>query len=130
MKRVKLRFAGLEVEFADRDRALQQVLEWAEKGTWHPLVVFGPEGCGKNRLAEAGRRSTQGDGLRRLLPTPAGQGFRSGSGGGGLVEHNLLVDAITYRDPSLWVDEPPPERDLELRIGKHVAWQTLLPGKP
>ena len=47
MKRLKLRFAGLEVEFADRDRALQQVLEWAEKGTWQPVVVFGPEGCGK-----------------------------------------------------------------------------------
>jgi energy-coupling factor transporter ATP-binding protein EcfA2 len=47
MRRVKLSFAGLEVEFADRDRALQQVLEWAEKGTWHPVVVFGPEGCGK-----------------------------------------------------------------------------------
>jgi energy-coupling factor transporter ATP-binding protein EcfA2 len=47
MRRVKLRFAGLEVEFADRERALQQVLEWAERGTWHPVVVFGPEGCGK-----------------------------------------------------------------------------------
>ena len=47
MKRVKLRFAGLEVEFADRDRALQQVIEWTEKGTWQPVVVFGPEGCGK-----------------------------------------------------------------------------------
>jgi energy-coupling factor transporter ATP-binding protein EcfA2 len=47
MKRVKLPFAGLEVEFADRDRALQQVLEWSEKGTWQPVVVFGPEGCGK-----------------------------------------------------------------------------------
>ena len=47
MKRVELRFAGLEVEFADRDRALAQVVEWAEKGTWQPVVVFGPEGCGK-----------------------------------------------------------------------------------
>jgi len=50
MRRVKLRFAGLEVEFADRERALQQVLEWAEKGTWQPVVVFGPEGCGKTAL--------------------------------------------------------------------------------
>ena len=47
MRRVKLRFAGFEVEFADRDRGVQQVFEWAEKGTWHPIVVFGPEGCGK-----------------------------------------------------------------------------------
>ena len=50
MKRVKLRFADLEVEFTDRDRALQQVLEWSEKGTWQPIVVFGPEGCGKTAL--------------------------------------------------------------------------------
>ena len=47
MRRLKLPFAGLEVEFADRDRALQQVSEWAERGTWQPVVVFGPEGCGK-----------------------------------------------------------------------------------
>jgi energy-coupling factor transporter ATP-binding protein EcfA2 len=47
MRRVKLRFAGLEVEFADRDGGIQQVQEWSEKGTWQPIVVFGPEGCGK-----------------------------------------------------------------------------------
>ena len=45
--RVKLRFAGLEIEFTDRERAIQQVLEFAEKSTWYPVVVFGPEGCGK-----------------------------------------------------------------------------------
>ena len=48
MRRVKLPLApGLEVEFADRDRALQQVQEWSERGTRFPVVVFGPEGCGK-----------------------------------------------------------------------------------
>jgi len=47
VKRVKLSFAGLEVEFVDRDRAIQQVLEWSERGTWFPIVVYGPEGCGK-----------------------------------------------------------------------------------
>jgi hypothetical protein len=48
VKRVKLSFApGLEVEFVDRDRAIQQVLEWSERGTRFPVVVFGPEGCGK-----------------------------------------------------------------------------------
>jgi energy-coupling factor transporter ATP-binding protein EcfA2 len=45
--RVKLRFAGLEVEFADRDRGIRHVYELAEKGTRFPVVVFGPEGCGK-----------------------------------------------------------------------------------
>jgi hypothetical protein len=43
-----------------------------------------------------------------------------------LVEKNLLVDSITYRDPPLWIDQPPPERDLELGIGKNAAWQTPL----
>jgi len=47
VKKVKLDFAGLKVEFCDRERALLQVEEFAERGTWHPIVVFGPEGCGK-----------------------------------------------------------------------------------
>jgi replication-associated recombination protein RarA len=47
MKRVKLSFASLKIEFCDREGAIQQVEELAEKGTWHPVVVFGPEGCGK-----------------------------------------------------------------------------------
>lgn len=38
------------MEFTDRDRALKQVEEWAEKSTWRPVVVFGPEGCGKTAL--------------------------------------------------------------------------------
>jgi hypothetical protein len=38
----------------------------------------------------------------------------------------MIVDEITYRSPWLWVDEPPPERDPVLGIGKHVAWQTPL----
>jgi len=47
MRRTKLDFVGLEIEFCDRERAIRQVEEFAERGTWHPLVVFGPEGCGK-----------------------------------------------------------------------------------
>ena len=49
VKRVKLSFApGLEVEFVDRDRAIQQVIEWSERSTRFPIVVYGPEGCGKS----------------------------------------------------------------------------------
>ena len=48
VKRIKLSLApGLEVEFVDRDRAIQQVIEFGERGTRYPVVVFGPEGCGK-----------------------------------------------------------------------------------
>ena len=48
MRRVELELASsLVVEFADRERALGQVVEFAEEGTRWPVVVFGPEGCGK-----------------------------------------------------------------------------------
>ncbi len=51
MIKVELKFApGLWMEFTNRDRALKQVEEWAEKSTWRPVVVFGPEGCGKTAL--------------------------------------------------------------------------------
>ena len=50
MKKVKLLFAGLEVEFADREKAISQLQEWVEKGTWQPVVIYGPEGCGKTTL--------------------------------------------------------------------------------
>ena len=45
--RIRLRFDDLEVEFIDRVRGIEQVYEFAEKGTRFPVVVFGPEGCGK-----------------------------------------------------------------------------------
>ncbi len=55
MRRVKLTFAGREVEFVDREVALRQ-LEWiAERGNTHPLVVYGPEGCGKTALLRQAR---------------------------------------------------------------------------
>ncbi len=47
MKRVKLSFAGLQVEFVDRDLALKLIEEWAGRGTGLPRVIYGPEGCGK-----------------------------------------------------------------------------------
>jgi predicted AAA+ superfamily ATPase len=48
LQRVKLSFAkGLEIEFIDRERAIKQVYEIGEKGTRCPVIVYGPEGCGK-----------------------------------------------------------------------------------
>jgi len=43
-----------------------------------------------------------------------------------LIEKNLVMTSITYRDPPLWIDQPPPEEDLELGIGRRVAWHTPL----
>jgi len=49
VKRIKLMFApGLEVDFVDRNRAVEQIYKFCEKGTAAPVVVYGPEGCGKS----------------------------------------------------------------------------------
>jgi len=51
VRRVRLRLVrDVEVEFVDRDVALRQFAEIAERGTRFPLVVYGPEGCGKTAL--------------------------------------------------------------------------------
>jgi len=42
-----------------------------------------------------------------------------------LIEKNLIV-RVWDRKPYLWVDQPPPEKDPELGIGRHYAWQTPL----
>ena len=43
---MRLRLAGVEVEFVDRGVALGQIGELAERGTYPVYVVYGPEGCG------------------------------------------------------------------------------------
>jgi hypothetical protein len=43
-----------------------------------------------------------------------------------LVELNLIVDSIPRRENWLWIDQPPPEKDLELGVGRRVGWQTPL----
>jgi DNA helicase TIP49 (TBP-interacting protein) len=48
VRRIKHEFVpSVKTEFTDRDRALARVVEWAEKSTRRPVVMFGPEGCGK-----------------------------------------------------------------------------------
>ncbi len=41
-----------------------------------------------------------------------------------LVELNLIIDDIPEREEYQWIDQPPPEKDEELGIGKYVAWQS------
>lgn len=43
-----------------------------------------------------------------------------------LVELNLATEIPEWRDPRYWIDQPPPEKDPELGIGRYVAWQTPL----
>jgi len=49
IEKVKLRFTCLSIiDLVDRDKAVQQVYEFGERGTGFPVVVYGPEGCGKS----------------------------------------------------------------------------------
>ena len=41
-----------------------------------------------------------------------------------LVQRNMIVEMMPYRDPDLWLDEPPPERYPELGIGRFYSWPT------
>ncbi|WP_292000248.1 ATP-binding protein [Caldivirga sp.] len=43
-----------------------------------------------------------------------------------LVDLNLIVDTIPERLSHLWIDTPPPEKDLEIGVGKDNAWQAPL----
>jgi len=47
VKRVKVSFADMLVEFVDRERAIEQIGEIGRRGTYFVYVVYGPEGCGK-----------------------------------------------------------------------------------
>ena len=40
------------------------------------------------------------------------------------MHRNLIFYDVSFRRPELWVDESPPEKDLELGVGRYVAWQT------
>ncbi len=50
VRRVRLNFANTQVEFIDRERALEQVREWAERSTFPVQVIYGPE-LRKDRMA-------------------------------------------------------------------------------
>ncbi len=43
-----------------------------------------------------------------------------------LVDLNLVVTALYDRNPRVWLDEPPPEYDPEIGVGRYMAWQTPL----
>jgi len=51
MRKIKLVFTrDVEIDFSDREKALKQIYEVSEKGTSYPLIIYGPEGCGKTSL--------------------------------------------------------------------------------
>jgi len=70
MRRVKLKFANREVEFVDRDVALRQLEEIAERGTVSPIVVYGPEGCGKTALLRQAKEVLEDCGYSVVYANP------------------------------------------------------------
>jgi len=76
VRRVKLSFAkGVEVEFRDRERAIHQVEEFAESGTRHPVVVFGPEGCGKTAWLKQAAETLRELGFEAIYVDPMRKDF-------------------------------------------------------
>ena len=74
-RRVRLVFApGVEVEFVDRERGLRQVKELAERGTRFPLVVYGPEGCGKTAFLRQALEVLKSLGYSVVYVNPLGRG--------------------------------------------------------
>ncbi|MGC9227750.1 ATP-binding protein, partial [Caldivirga sp.] len=47
MRKIRLGFADVTVDFVDREQALKRVEDWVDRGTYPVQVVYGPEGCGK-----------------------------------------------------------------------------------
>jgi len=72
MRRVRVKFANLDIEFTDRDWAIEQVIDWGERGTWHPIVIYGPEGCGKSALLKQAAAILRDLGYEVFLPEPIG----------------------------------------------------------
>jgi hypothetical protein len=50
MKRIRVGFANTLIQFVDRDKGVKQIYEFGERGTGFPIVIYGPEGCGKSVL--------------------------------------------------------------------------------
>jgi energy-coupling factor transporter ATP-binding protein EcfA2 len=75
VKRVKLRFADIEVEFADREAAIRRVEEWAERGTYPVQVIYGPEGCGKTAWLKQSTELLKGAGYDVIYVDPLHREF-------------------------------------------------------
>jgi len=76
MKRIRLSFtADVEVEFCDRERAIRQVEELAERGTRYPLVIFGPEGCGKTAWLKQAAETLRESGFEAIYIDPMRKEF-------------------------------------------------------
>jgi len=92
MGRVRLLFApGVEVGFVDRRRGLEQFEELAVRGTRLPIVMFGPEGCGKSSLLKQGAEILRDHGFDVIYVDPLHRDFMAYTDVGDIVRR--LVEA-------------------------------------
>jgi len=73
MKRIRVSFADRKIEFIDRDIALKQVEKFAERGTRFPIVIYGPEGCGKTALFKQAKAILEDFGYSVIHINPSGE---------------------------------------------------------
>ena len=156
-KRVELYFApGIIVEFTDRDRGVRLVYEIGERGTRFPLVVFGPEGCGKSawlkQAAEMLRElnydviyvdvlhkelTVHSDVRETIKRTSDIAAEASGLPAikladlvvvlaGELVKKWRRKRIALLIDELSWINKTPLEKDPDVGIGRELAWQTPL----
>lgn len=70
-KRIRVRFArDLEVDFTGRISAIERVIKWGEEGMSQPVVVFGPEGCGKSTWLRQTIEILKGMGYKAIYVNP------------------------------------------------------------
>lgn len=128
----------MEVEFADRDVAVGQIEELAERGTYPVHVVYGPEGCGKTAFFRQAKALPEERGYHvvyfsplekeaewRLDITEEAEDKRAMIDLiNKLVKRNLVVDYLPSREPYMRIDQPPPWT-------RGWAWgRTSLGGRP
>jgi len=92
VRRIKFSLvSGLDVDFVDRDVAIQQVIKWAGRGTGFPIVVFGPEGCGKTSWLLQSVEVLREAGFDVIYFNPMRRGFEVEVGIESLRQHALNV---------------------------------------
>ncbi|ADM28491.1 ATPase [Ignisphaera aggregans DSM 17230] len=70
MKKAKISFTGKEIEFIDRDIGIRQIEEFAERGVVSPIVIYGPEGCGKTALFKQAKTILEEYGYHVIYVSP------------------------------------------------------------
>jgi len=76
MRKIKLVFTrDVEIDFSDREKALKQIYEVSEKGTSYPLIIYGPEGCGKTSLLKQAAEIFREQGFETFYINPLQRDF-------------------------------------------------------